>query len=259
MSGSAGVMALVLAETVAGSLAFLWFTPLWGEVKRGYFTLSGVLLSVVAFTAWRAAAAGAIVGDDAGTWSVHLALASMVVTLAWTALQLFKANSAARVLGLLSVPMSIAVLVAMAGTGRQEPAPALFELLAGAAFLGSVLDGLLLGHWYLTDRGLGRTPINRATTIMLVAVMVEAVAVIAGGFGGVASSEAFNPLLTAGALAPWIALGMVGTTALVAVMVKAALRGERASAVQSATGFFYLAVVTAFTAEVAVKVRFLPG
>ena len=42
-------------------------------------------------------------------------------------------------------------------------------------------------------------------------------------------------------------------------MMRAALKGERASAVQSATGFFYLAVVTAFTAELAVKVRFLPG
>lgn len=259
MSGSAGVMALVLAETVAGSLAFLWCTPLWGEVKRGYFTLSGVLLSVLAFAAWRAAAAGAIAGDDAGTWSVRLTLACMVVTLGWTGLQLLKANPPARVLGLLSVPVSIAVLVIMAGTGRQAAALALFELLAGAAFLGSVMDGLLLGHWYLTDRGLSRAPINRATLIMLAAVTGEAVAVIAGGFGGVGSSEAFNPLLTAGALAPWIALGMAGTTALVAVMVKATLRGERASAVQSATGFFYLAVVTAFTAEVAVKVRFLPG
>ena len=50
---------------------------------------------------------------------------------------------------------------------------------------------------------------------------------------------------------------MVGTTLLIAVMTRAALRGERASAVQSATGFYYLAVVTAFTAEVAVKTRFL--
>ena len=161
--------------------------------------------------------------------------------------------------GFLSVPVAFAPLVAMSITGRQHEALAVFELLAGAAFLGSVLDGLLLGHWYLTDRGLSRTPIDRATLIMLVAVVVEAIAVIAGGFSGVGSSEAFNPLLTAGALAPWIALGMVGTTALIAVMVKATLRGARASAVQSATGFFYLAVVTAFTAEVAVKVRFLSG
>jgi hypothetical protein len=147
----------------------------------------------------------------------------------------------------------------MAATGRQAYPVALFGLAAGAAFLGSVLGGLLLGHWYLTDRGLSRGPIDRATTIMLVAIGLEAVAVIAGGFGGTGTNEAFNPLLTAGALAPWIALGMTGTTALIGVMVKATLRGERASAVQSATGFFYLAVVTAFTAEVAVKVRFLPS
>lgn len=259
MTGSAGVMALVLAETVAGSAALLWCTPLWREVKRGYFTLTGVILTIVALAAWRAAAAGAVPGDTAGTWSVRLTLASLVVTAVWTALQLLKRNPLARVVGFLSVPVAIAPLVAMSITGRQSEALALFELVAGAAFLGSVLDGLLLGHWYLTDRGLSRTPIDRTTRIMLVAVVVEAIAVIAGGFSGVGSSKAFNPLLTAGALAPWIALGMVGTTALIAVMVKATLRGARASAVQSATGFFYLAVVTAFTAEVAVKVRFLPG
>ena len=258
MTGSAGVMALVLAETVAGGVALLWCTPLWGEVKRGYFTLTGVILTILAFTAWWAAAAGAITGNSAGEWSVRLALACAIVTLVWTALQLLKRNAVARVVGFVSVPVAIATLVALAGSGRQQEVLALFELLAGAAFLGSVLDGLLLGHWYLTDRGLARTPINRATMIMLVAVVVEAIAVVAGGFGGVGSSKAFNPLLTAGALAPWIALGMVGSTALIAVMVKATLRGARASAVQSATGFFYLAVVTAFTAEVAVKVRFLP-
>ena len=152
-------------------------------------------------------------------------LASFIVTAVWTALQLLKRNPAARIVGFVSLPVSIAVLAAMAATGRQRYALALFELLAGAAFLGSVLDGLLFGHWYLTDRGLSRTPIDRATRIMLVAVVIEAIAVIAGGFGGVGSSQAFNPLLTAGALAPWIALGMVGTTALIAVMVKATLRG----------------------------------
>jgi hypothetical protein len=92
-------------------------------------------------------------------------------------------------------------------------------------------------------------------------VAISAVAVISAGFSGVETSTSINPLLTAGALAPWIALGMVVATALIAGVVKAVLKGERASAVQSATGFYYLAVVTAFTAEVAVKTRFLdtPG
>jgi hypothetical protein len=51
---------------------------------------------------------------------------------------------------------------------------------------------------------------------------------------------------------------MTAATLLIAVMARAALKGERAAAVQSATGFFYLSLVTAFTAEVAVKTRFFP-
>jgi hypothetical protein len=145
----------------------------------------------------------------------------------------------------------------MAGTGRQAFPIALFQLLAGAAFLGSITDGLLLGHWYLTDRGLSRGPIDRMTTAMLVAVVVQIVAILTAGFGGVESSASLNPLLTAGALAPWIALGMVVATLLIALLTRAALRGQRASAVQSATGFYYLAVVTAYTAEVTAKTRFL--
>ena len=34
MDGSAGVMALVLGQTVGGAAALLWFAPLWREVKR---------------------------------------------------------------------------------------------------------------------------------------------------------------------------------------------------------------------------------
>ena len=97
-----------------------------------------------------------------------------------------------------------------------------------------------------------------ARLVLIVTTCVEGVAILTGGFGGTPSSRAFNPLLTAGALAPWIAIGMVGTTLLIAVLARAALKGERASAVQSATGFFYLSLVTAFTAEIAVKTRFFP-
>ena len=259
MSGSAGVMALVLAETVAGSAALLWFTPLWNEVKRGFFKLTGGILLVLAICAWWSARAGLIVGDEAGAWAVRLALIT-VATIGLGLLLLFAGRDlAGRVLGIASVPVAIAVLAALAATGRQTWVLGSFQLLAGAFFLGSVTDGLLLGHWYLTDRGLSRGPINRYTNLMLVAVVVEAIAVISGGFQGTGASQAVNPLLTAGALAPWIALGMTATTALIAALTRAALKGERASAVQSATGFYYLAVVTAFTAELAVKTRFLAG
>lgn len=251
-------MALVLAETVVGTAVLLWLTPLWREVKHGFFRLTSAILLVLALATWWSTKAALVQGSDAGRWSVRLTLASLAVIGLSTILLFAKQESGGRVLGLLAVAVSIAVLFPMAQAGRQSVALGLFQLAAGAAFLGSVTAGLLLGHWYLTDRGLPRGPINRFTNVMLAAVIVEAVAVISGGFGATAASQALNPLLTSGALAPWIALGMVGTTGLIAVFTRATLKGTRASAVQSATGFYYLAVVTAFTAELAFKIRFLP-
>ncbi len=236
MSGPAGVTALVLGEIVAGALALLFLTPLWNEVKSGFFKLTGSVVLVLAILAWASAAAGRSPGSAAGEWTARLAA----------------------VLGIATVPIAIAMFAAMAATADESAVVAFLQLLAGAAFLGAVIDGLLLGHWYLTDRGLSRRPINRSTTFLIVAVVLEAAAVIAGGFGPTKVSADFNPLLTSAGLASWIALGMVAATALIAGLIRASLKSPRASAVQAATGFFYLAVITALTAEFAAKVRFLP-
>jgi hypothetical protein len=258
VSGPAGVTALVLAETVSGGLVLLFLTPLWSEVRRGFFTLTGSVLLVLSFATWGAAAAGRVPGSEAGVWSVRLSAALAFVNLVWVGLMFAKRHGAARVIGVVSVPCSVAVLGAMAGTAEGSWAVAFLQLLAGAAFLGAVIDGLLLGHWYLTDRGLTRTPINRTTNLLFVGVGLEATALLIGGFGPTEASSEFNPLLTSAGLASWIALGMVAATGLIAVMIRATLLGTRASAVQSATGFFYLAVITALTAEFAAKVTFLP-
>lgn len=258
MRGPAGVMALVLAESAVGGVALLFLTPLWGEVKRGFFKLTGSVLLVMAAAAWYSAASAAAAGSDAGRWATGLAATFSGATLLWVALLFVRRQAAARVIGTATVPLAAAVLAAMAGTAEGSHVVALLQLLAGAFFLGAVTDGLLLGHWYLTDRGLSRTPINRYTDLLLAAVVLEAGALLLGGFGPTEAASEFNPLLTSAGLAPWIALGMVGTTALIAVLARITLRGQRSSAVQSATGFFYLAVITAFTAEFAAKVRFLP-
>jgi len=258
VSGPAGVSALVLAETVSGGLVLLFLTPLWTEVRRGFFTLTGGVLLVLSFATWGAGAAGSVPGSEAGAWSVRLSAALAFVTLIWVGLMFAKRHAAARVCGIVSVLVAVAMLGAMAGTAGGSWALAFLQLLAGAAFLGAVIDGLLLGHWYLTDRGLTRTPINRATSLLFVGVVLEAGALLIGGFGPTEASSEFNPLLTSAGLASWIALGMVVATGLIAVMIRATLKGTRSSAVQSATGFFYLAVITALTAEFAAKVTFLP-
>ena len=258
MTGPAGVSALVLAETVVGGLAILYLSPLWGEVKRGFFTLTTGILAALAFAAWGSARAGAVAGDVDGERAVTVALAVAVATGLATLAYLLRRPAVGRLIGFASVALGVVLLAALAATGEAGFVVAALQLAAGAAFLGAVLDGLLLGHWYLTDRRLTRRPILRATMTLGVGVVLEAAAIAIGGFGPTSSSQAFNPLLTSAGLASWIALGMVGTTGLVAVFVRATLRGERPSAVQAATGFLYLAVITALTAEFAAKVRFLP-
>ncbi len=259
MTGVAGVLALVLAETVAGAATLTWVSPLWNETKRSYFTLWSVLTALLfAWPTWFAASSGAVAADT-GRRVTALAFAVAVVGTAAAGAFLLRQPVFGRILGIVSVPVSLAALAVMAATGREGFLVSLFQLGAGALFLGAAYDGLFLGHWYLTDRKLTRRPIGRATVVLILASGVEIVAIATSGFGGTPSSAQLNPLLTAGALAPWIAIGMAAATLLIAVVVRAALRGERASAVQSATGFYYLAVVTAFTAEIAVKTRFLPG
>jgi hypothetical protein len=266
MKGSAGVMALVLAETAAGGAAFLFLTPLWREVKRGFFYLTGLVVLVLSLSAAGAAhsavrAAGRAAGSE-GRLAVTLSLALAAVTVLWLGLMLFRLRLVPRLLGVASAPVALAMLVAFARTGDEGVGLAFFQLLAGAAFTGAVLDGLLLGHWYLTDRRLPRGPINRMAWALVAAVVVEAVAVIAGGFSGSGTAAAgpsstLSPILVQAGVASWIAIGMVAITGLTAAFIQVALRGARPSAVQSATGFFYLAVITAFTAELAAKVTFL--
>ena len=81
----------------------------------------------------------------------------------------------------------------MGGAGRQSFGLPLFQLVAGTALLGAATDGLLLGHWYLTDRKLPRGPINRMTTILMVSVVLAAAAVISAGFSGVRASAVRAP------------------------------------------------------------------
>jgi hypothetical protein len=263
VKGPAGVMALVLAETAAGGAALLFLTPLWAEVRRGFFYLTGAVIVVLAGSAAAASAVARDPGAEGGALGVWLATALAGSTLAWLGLLLARQRTVARILGIVTVPLAVAMLFALARTADEPFAVSFLQLLAGAAFTGAVLDGLLLGHWYLTDRKLTRGPIDRMAWILIAAVALEGIALAAGGFGaanepGSEATGSLNPLLTIGGMASWIGLGMAACTGLIAVFIRLTLRGTRPAAVQSATGFFYLAVITAFTGELAAKVRFLP-
>ena len=257
MKGPSGVLSLVLAETAAGTAAVLWLSPLWGAVKRGFFILTGSVALACAVLA-AMTAAGAAEAEGSGAFAVRALVAtSVLLGLSLVAL-VIRLLVVGRLLGLLAVASSLAALWALASLGGPSFGVALFQLLAGALFMGAVTDGLLLGHWYLTDRRLSREHIQRLSLLLIAAVVVELVAVVSGGFGELSAPAAgFSPILSVSGIASWLALGMAAATALVAVLIRASLRGTRARAVQAATGFFYLAVITAFTAEMTAKIRFL--
>lgn len=261
MEGTSGVIALVLAETAAGGAAVTWLTGLWGSVKRGFFVLSvSVVLGCALLGTLAASSAFVPDGGGAARAAVVLAAATSVVTSLSLISLILRRPATGRVLGLLSIPVAVAMLIAMATVAETGLVPAALQLLAGAGFMGAVTVGLLLGHWYLVDRGLARDHIRRLAAVLLGAVGLEVATVIAvGAAGTIRPTEGFSPLLTVGGTAFWltIVLGMVGLTALIAFLIRAALREPRPRAVQAATGFFYLAVITAFTAELAAKVRFL--
>src|SRR5439155_1628657 len=157
---------------------------------------------------WAGAAAARQHGSDAGRWAVWLAAAFTIATAVWLVLLFARQHGVARMLGIATVPLAAGLLAALAGTSDESWTVSFLQLLAGSVFMGAVLDGLLLGHWYLTDRKLTRRPINRFALALLVAVALEAAAVIAGGFGPSRGSNQFSAILTAAGLAPWVALGM---------------------------------------------------
>jgi hypothetical protein len=257
MEGPAATIALVLAETAAGGTALLWLGGLWGRVRPGFFVLTGLAVLTCALLATLAASSATTtpVGEATRLAVLLCAVVAAVLGLSAAAL-ILRLDGVGRVLGFLGIPSAAAMLGGFAAVGFV---PAILQLLAGAVFLGAVLDGLLLGHWYLTDRRLPRDHIRRLSVVLLVAVGLEAAAVVSLGFGTnqPADVSGFSPLLGVAGLTVWLALGMVACTALIAVLIRASLRGQSSRAVQGATGFFYLAVITALTAEMAAKVGFL--
>jgi hypothetical protein len=259
VEGASGTIALVLAEAAAGGTVLLWLGRVWGSVKRGFFVLTEAATLACALLATLAASSSAVDPPipDVRVVVILSAATSALIGISLAAL-ILRLDRLGRVVGVTAAAASVAVLVALARVAGGSFVPALIQLAAGAAFMGAVTDGLLLGHWYLVDRGLPREHIRRFAVILIVAVVLEAVAVAVLGFGAEpTAAEGFSPLLAISGLATWLALGMVACTGLIAFLIRASLRSDRSRAVQAATGFFYLAVITAFTAEVAAKVGFL--
>ncbi len=239
--GASGTLAVILLELAAGSLGVLWLTPVWGVVKRGFFLLVGWTVLVSAF--------GAALIDGAPAGLNLFAACSLAFVVALH----LKAMRFARVIGIAGSLAGLAAILAVAGA-RGDTGQAVAAMVTGAAFLGATWVGMLLGHWYLVDRGLSLRPMKAYALAFSISIGLALVSAALAKRGNPATAEAgLNPLLYVSGLTLYLAFGLVAVNALLAFFVhKLVDEGS----IRAATGMLYLAVIMALAAEFAAKARF---
>jgi hypothetical protein len=155
------------------------------------------------------------------------------------------------VLDLLAPLVGVPGLIA-AGIAAGDPALlSVARVLVGAAFLGSISDGMLLGHWYLVQPGLARRPLLemvRWTGVIWpveIAVLLWPVGMVSVLNGTI--DDGYNGMLG------WFWVACAVTTLGLVVVTRAALRERYYSAVMAATGLLYLAILTAFGTDLVAR------
>lgn len=279
MANPAAVLALVLAMSAVGASALTWTRPTFGLVRSGYELLVGTIVALLgwgAHAAFAAPIADVVAADPASpvTATRPLLLALIGLTVLAVVLRMLRvAPLVPRLLGIVATVAGLAALWPLAllradAGGAGGVVQGAVELLLGTALLGSILFGMLLGHWYLVERRLTNRPMVVVSWINVAVIAAGLASVLlswrnpapCAGLDGAAFQQCsllFAPILRIGSMTVVLGLGVLSLLALIAAFnVRLAREGGRS--IQAATGMFYLAVILAPAVEFAAKVRFFP-
>ena len=270
-----------LLQWAVGGLFFLWVTTRRREVSIGYGWLLRGTYGIIA-------ALGLVVGLRYGTvWVREIAAAGVVVACVVVGWISWRRRAAGVARQRERVQARSARVTAMTGIDRAEQtfdtavaefdprldliAPAIgvvgviaggvaqggptwlgvARALVGAAFLGCVSDAMLLGHWYLTQPGLPRAPLEEQVTWLgriwpfEVALLLVPPGMVSALNGSI--DDGYNGMLG------WFWVACAITTIGLVVATKLALREKYYSAVMAATGLLYLAILTAFGTDLVAR------
>jgi hypothetical protein len=274
--------ATVLLQWATGGLAFLWVTSRRRQVGIGYGWL---LRGVYGVMALGALAAGLGVGDPVPVRDAGSALTALAT---FTALAVSVVRRRAGVAGerardehrtarvaamtgidraaseqdenvaefppVLDTIAPVAGAIGLIAAGAAAGGPdvlAVVRTLVGAAFLGSVSDAMLLGHWYLVQPGLTREPLNELVrwTMLIWPFEVAALLWPTGMLSVLSGSvdDGWNGTLG------WFWLACAVTTIVLCLVTRAALKERAYSAVMAATGLLYLAILTGFGTDLVAR------
>lgn len=256
MTGAGAVAAIVMLTWAVGLVAGGSWVQSWKVVKRGHFRIvawCAVALGVLGLLASISATVGIEGGASQRVFVTFFCISALVYLLAQ-----YKTNDdAATWVGAGSAVIGIFCLAATAGLLAQwNFLLSTVALITGAALLGVVTNGMLLGHWYLNQPGLKPWALARLTMTglwisflsalvgllgakRLTAAPTEGAALGLPGFG-----QSFGPAFF------FIWLALVLFTAGVMYGVK---RCIEIRSIQSATGLYYVAILTAGVAEFLVR------
>ena len=248
MSGSGAVLLLVLLEWTGGWITAAAWTQSWKVVKRGHFRITAWATLSLAIMTWFA-------NRSAGGEGTQALLVSLVVLGAAGYLvgQYLQTELAAVIAGVFTGVATAAALVASAGLfleGSRWIEPVF--LVAGAVFLGAITNGMMLGHWYLNQPGLKPWALARLTQLALISTATVGIfgLALAGRLtdaeteGAVLGLPGFGASFGFAFYGIWVALLIFS-----GVVVWMARRCINIRSIQSATGLYYVAILTAGVAE----------
>jgi len=250
---------LIFGQLAVGGIAALAVPP-FAVIERGFYKSSaGLFLGAAAIylvgsvvLALRAPSIGAMTFVELACWTAFTAATAVYLASLWDESHARRVRWYPRAL----LSGIVALVVSASGYrlgGALAPAAVLypFAFLTGAASLGAVATGMLLGHWYLIDLGLSIHPLARlfryfvVVTIAHVIVILLTMGVLAASRGPAADAvallwRAYLPLLVARlALGPLAALG-------IAYLIHRTLAIPHTMA---ATGLFYIAILFVLVGE----------
>jgi len=272
----------VLLQWATGGLFFLWITTRRREVSLGYgWLMRGTYVVMAAGAAWIGLRViEPLVVRDVASIGVALAagvalVSSIVRRRAGVSGQVALAEARTeRVAAMTGIDRTAAVkdtavrefdprldlvapmigVVGVVAAALQAGGPhwlAVARFLVGAAFLGAITDAMLLGHWYLVQPGLPRDPIREQVVGVGIALVADTIALlIPPGMVAVLTGAVSDGW---GGILGWIWVTCVVTTGALVVVTWIALKERYYSAVMAATGFLYLAILTAFGTDLVAR------
>ena len=251
---------LVFAELYVGGLLTLSIPP-FHEIERGFYRSTASVYLGAGFIAFvgrvallgRGAALGWANGVELTLWVFSLAAAALYLRGLWS--DDFRRRARHYVWAWASGVTALAV-----GAQAFRLGPVLsvetvlypISFVVSALLLGAVTTGMLLGHWYLIDRGLSIDPFRRMLRFFVLMLVVQGTLLLVNGgllrlLGAHASVDSLTQLFDAHAslLTVRVLLSPVAAGAL-AWMIWKTLQIPQTMA---ATGLFYIAILSVLVGE----------